>query len=74
MATGSAANMASFPLLPGVEALTLLADNDEPDARGRRAGQDAAQLCKARWEAAKREVTTLMPNIPNSDFNDVVLT
>jgi hypothetical protein len=66
-AAGSAGNMANFPLLPGMESLTLLVDNDA-------AGERAANQCKARWVSAGCEVTLLMPNISNSDFNDVVLT
>jgi phage/plasmid primase-like uncharacterized protein len=67
-AAGSAGGMAKFPVLPGVQALTLLVDNDESSA-----GQRAADKCAARWETAECEVTLLKPNIANTDFNDVVL-
>jgi phage/plasmid primase-like uncharacterized protein len=67
-AAGSAGGMARFPVLPGVQALTLLVDNDES-----RAGQRAADECAARWEAADREVTLLEPNVSSADFNDLVL-
>jgi hypothetical protein len=65
-AAGSAGNMASFPVLSGIEALTILVDNDV-------AGERAADQCRARWGAAGREVTLLKPKIANTDFNDVVL-
>jgi CHC2 zinc finger/Toprim domain len=64
----SAGNMESFPVLAGIEALTLLVDND---ANGR--GQKAAATCAARWSAAGREVTRLAPKIQGADFNDVVI-
>jgi hypothetical protein len=63
-AAGSAGNMAKFPALPGIEALTLLVDHDESGA-----GQRAAEECAARWEAFA-DVTLLAPTISNSDFND----
>src|SRR5262245_45533942 len=66
-AAASAGNLENFPVLLGIEALTILADND---ANGR--GQDAAKKCEARWAKAGREVITFTPNKPNSDFNDAV--
>src|SRR5262249_48882181 len=53
-AAGSAGNIAKFPVLAGVEALTLLIDNDESGA-----GQSAGEECRVRWEAAGAEVTRL---------------
>jgi phage/plasmid primase-like uncharacterized protein len=70
---GGAGNVKKFPVLPGVEALTLLVDNDLPDQRDLRAGQDAAAECAARWSAAGREVTRLTPKVLGADFNDVVM-
>ena len=67
-ASGSAGNMANFPVLSGIEALTLLIDNDASGA-----GQRASEECRARWVAAGREVTALIPNISNSDFNNLVM-
>jgi hypothetical protein len=67
-AAGSAGNMSGFLVLPGVEALTLLIDNDRSGA-----GQRAGEECMARWEAAGCEVTSLTPAIPEADFNDVVI-
>jgi hypothetical protein len=72
-AAGGAGNVKKFPVLPGVEALTLLVDNDLPDQHDRRAGQEAAAKCAGRWSAAGREVIRLTPKALGADFNDVVL-
>jgi len=48
-ALGSAGAIEEFPALPGIESLTIFADND---ARGR----GAALLCAERWRAAGMEV------------------
>lgn len=64
-AAGSAAAMAKFPVLGGIECLTLLVDNDTSGA-----GQKAAADCSARWTAAGREVTRLVPNVAG-DFADI---
>jgi hypothetical protein len=66
-ATGDANGLATLAVLPGVEALTILVDNDESGT-----GQRAAVTCSARWTAAGREVTRLIPRIPGDDFNNVV--
>jgi phage/plasmid primase-like uncharacterized protein len=71
-ATCSAGNIKHFPVLSGIEALTILVDHDHADDRGRRAGQDAAAACAERWSAAGREVIRLTPKIVGADFNDVV--
>jgi hypothetical protein len=64
-ATGCAASTARFPVLPGVEALTILADNDANNA-----GQKAAHDCATRWRDAGREVILLTP--PVKDFNELI--
>lgn len=64
----SAGTMAKFPVLPGIEVLTLLVDHDESGA-----GQRAAMECAGRWTMADREVVRLIPDNPGEDFNDVVL-
>jgi Toprim domain len=64
-AATSAKNLAGLPVLPGVEALTILVDNDT-------AGIDAAAECSTRWTSAGREVTRLIPNIADVDFADIV--
>lgn len=50
-ALGSAAAIAAFPILSGVECLTLLQEND---ANG--ASQRACEACALRWHAAGHEV------------------
>jgi hypothetical protein len=45
----SASGVASFPVLGGIECLTVFADNDD-------AGTKAATKCAERWNAASREV------------------
>jgi hypothetical protein len=66
-AAGSADNMARFPVLPGIEALTLIVDNDASGT-----GQDAAAACARRWLDAGREVTRLTPKMIGADFNDII--
>jgi putative DNA primase/helicase len=61
-AATSAGAMARFPILPGIEALTVFADADG-------AGLDAAQACIARWGDAGREAQLQAP--PRGDFNDL---
>jgi putative DNA primase/helicase len=67
-AAGDAGHIAEVPVLAGIEALTLLVDND-----GNRKGQDAAAACKARWTAAGCEVVRLVPRITDEDFADIVV-
>lgn len=61
-AATSAGAIAGFPILPGIEALTIFADADA-------AGERAAQGCAGRWMEAGREVTILRP--PAGDFDDL---
>jgi putative DNA primase/helicase len=63
-AAGSAGNMETFPVLPGIDALTLLVDHDE-------SGEKAAHVCGERWRRAGREVTLLTPKQIGADFNDL---
>jgi hypothetical protein len=58
----------NFPLLAGVEALTIIVDND-----ANRAGQDAASECFDRWTAAGRQVWCIVPDNVGADMNDVVV-
>jgi hypothetical protein len=64
-ATIDAGNMAAFPLLGGIESLTLFADNDSSGT-----GRKAAEACVARWRAAGRESRIVMPERIDSDWND----
>jgi hypothetical protein len=68
-AAGCAGNMAHFPVLAGIEALTLLVDNDRSGA-----GQAAAAQCGRRWFDAGREVIRLTPEAIGADFNDIIRT
>lgn len=62
--TGSKSLIAKFPILSGIEALTIFADNDE-DGGGLRAAIEAA----ARWLAAGREVHVYQRET-EGDLND----
>lgn len=59
-----AGNMGAFPLLPGIECLTIAADHDE-------AGIRSADECARRWTEAGREVRIVMPPTAGADLNDV---
>ncbi len=65
------ANIARFPVLAGIETLTILVDNDPPDRHGRRAGQAAATECAQRWAAAGREVIPIISRREGDDIADV---
>ena len=64
-ALASAGAVAAFPALAGLEAITLLAENDPTSDR-------VIGQCAARWHAAGREVTVVTPN-HGSDLNDAIL-
>jgi len=59
----SASIMSGFPVLPGVDCLTVFADHD-------RAGVDAANAVGERWHVAGREVVLTMPADAGKDFAD----
>jgi phage/plasmid primase-like uncharacterized protein len=63
-----AGNLAAFPVLAGVEHLTILVDND---ANGK--GQEAANECTRIWIRAGRDVEQLIPRGIGADFNDIAL-
>lgn len=63
-ALGSAGGIASFPVLNGVEALTVFADADE-------AGRKAARAVAERYAAAGREAFVQTPS--EGDFNDILM-
>tara|TARA_R110002096_G_scaffold435927_1_gene664233 strand:- start:5255 stop:6259 length:1005 start_codon:yes stop_codon:yes gene_type:complete len=62
-AMGSATGIANFPILPAIEALTILADNDP-------AGLRAAKQAAERWKF--KEVYIRYPERLKTDFNDYV--
>ena len=69
--TLDAGNLAALPVLPGVEALTIVADNDPPNpATGRRAGVEAAWACAASWTKAGAEVRVWLAPDEGEDLND----
>ncbi len=65
--TIDAGNLENLPVLGGIEALTIVADNDE---NGR--GLAAAKDCTQRWIAAGREVRVWTAPTVGKDFNDFV--
>jgi hypothetical protein len=66
-----AANLATFPVLPGVDCLTILTDHDRLNPRtGRRAGMEAARECARRWVAAGAEVRVWRSPVEGEDFAD----
>jgi hypothetical protein len=64
-ATSGTSGLASFPVLDGVESLTIFADADY-------AGLHAAETCAARWLAAGKEVGIVDPSSTAKDFADMV--
>jgi hypothetical protein len=60
-----AGNLGGLPVLPGVEALTIVADHDE-------AGVRAADACGRRWAEAGREVRVWKAPTRGADLNDHV--
>ena len=63
-ALGSAGAVATFPVLAGVQTLTILAEHDDASAR-------AVYACGARWHAAGHEVLVNRPN-GGKDLNDAI--
>jgi hypothetical protein len=61
----SAGTMTAFPVLDGVECLTIFADHDH-------AGMSAANACGRRWHDAGREVEIVAPSAIGADFADEV--
>jgi hypothetical protein len=66
-ALGDAGNVRTFPILSGIECLTIIVDNDESGT-----GQRAALECSSRWTSAGREVFRIIPDRCGEDINDVV--
>jgi hypothetical protein len=57
-----------LPVLPGIERLIILVDNDLNGI-----GQRAALTCAMRWTRAGRTVVQLTPKRADTDFNDLVM-
>ncbi len=60
-----AGELRSFPVLAGIECLTIAVDADV-------AGIQAAKEITARWIGARREVIRLLPKQAGADFNDLI--
>jgi putative DNA primase/helicase len=65
-ASVDASNLAAFPVLEGVERLSVYADHDE-----HRKGEQAAWGAAKRWRSAGREARVFVPDAPG-DVNDIV--
>ncbi len=63
-ALGSAASIAAFPLLPGIDGITILGEAGDANAK-------AVEACASRWHASGREVVLVEPTI-GSDINDAL--
>jgi Toprim domain-containing protein len=63
-ALGSAGGIGDFPVLPGIDALTILAETDNTNEKQRR-------ICGNRWAAAGREILIATPRVVG-DMNDAL--
>lgn len=70
-ATISATVMTKLVVPESVETVYIYADNDSPDSKNRRAGQDAANALADRLRQEGREVRIVYPSSAGSDINDV---
>jgi len=59
--------LAKFPVLPGIECLTIFSDHDTNGA-----SRNAAQECAIRWHNAGREVVFWTPGAAGTDWNDAL--
>jgi hypothetical protein len=71
-ALGNSGKIGRFPVLPGIESLTILVDHDDVAKAKRGAGQVQARECSARWTAAGREVFRVTPVQVGTDMNDLL--
>ena len=62
----SASGIAKFPVVAGIESLTIFADHDVNGA-----GERAALECIERWAEAGREARGIRPRASGNDWNDV---
>ncbi len=65
-ALGSAGAIRAFPVLAGIEALTIAVDNDASGV-----GAAAAEQCGERWQAADREVRFIKSTVVGEDLADI---
>jgi putative DNA primase/helicase len=75
-ACGDAGHVRDFPVLDGIEALTIFVDADEakrrPDGSVFYPGQEAGEECAERWCAAGREARIYTPNQLGLDWADAL--
>jgi putative DNA primase/helicase len=72
-ALGSAGAIANFPVLSGIECLTIIADNDKVNPfTGRTPGQIAARECSQRWTGSGIAVRRVTPTATGEDMADIV--
>jgi hypothetical protein len=64
-ALGSAGSIRNFPVLAGIDCLTIVTDHDDE-------GKRAANACRERWTDAGREVLIVMSAVESEDANDLV--
>jgi Toprim domain len=64
--------MADFPVLRGVECLTVIADNDRKAPDEIAAGDKAAREVCQRWADAGREAVMKTPKRLGEDPNDII--
>jgi hypothetical protein len=67
-ALGPATAIGTFPVLAGIEALTILGETDDDGANER-----ASAACISLWIAAGQEAERVMPPARCSDFNDATM-
>jgi hypothetical protein len=60
-------NLSRLPVIPGVDRLTILADNDES-----KTGERDARALRRAWMTRGRQVRIRMPADGGVDFNDLV--
>jgi putative DNA primase/helicase len=63
-ACGAAGAISTFPVLSGIDELTIFGDADP-------AGITAARTCQARWAQADKLCTILLPQTDGNDWNDL---
>ena len=71
-AFGSTATMGDFPILAGIECLTIIADNDRKTPDEIATGDKAARKVCQRWANAGREAVMKTPKRLGEDANDII--
>jgi putative DNA primase/helicase len=72
-ALGSAGAIANFPVLSGIDCLTIITDHDKFNPKtGRKAGQAAARACSQRWTGSGIAVRRVTPTATGEDMADII--